>query len=599
MTRTTFTALAVTAAVAATGGTASAATLTSTPHGAVDLGDRIAFAVTGAGCERVGVVARLTAGPKGTVVDGPRARPRVRDDDGCAGVATLPDFAALRAAGWQPGDRLDVELVSSAGRVPLRHARMEADFGTPVAGSPDVVAAEDQDTGKNDRAVAMDPGDAISLGRVDLRRADGLALRLCVTGASTDGAPANLGPLLVSDRIEPPVFVSIRQDGPGGPSLIGPIDVASSQPQEFSRLTTLGFGGCYRLVVLPITGRVMEDAPELFLRAEPGGSGLVRVNSVDVTGSGARLPATAPPAPAGMRTIFDGTSFDGWDHTSCALRDGAAVNERGGDDTSIAGCSLIYREPVRDAVMRFRMRREHIVDNAGIYLGAQEIQLRSVGEYLPGGYFGQFAARWQKLSRFPDYDEIEVIALGARHVVTINGRTVTDVMRTGGAPEPTRLQLVSQPEWSYRAGAETSFGNEGYPDISKLGELGAFWFKNVRLLRCSGPDDPVCRRLADARRGQVPVPEGAPAPLPAEPTATRCTTRRRTVVLTLPRAGLRGVRATVGGRRAAARKIASRRVRVTLPARGGARATVRVTARTAAGRVVRVTRVVRTTTACR
>ena len=29
---------------------------------------------------------------------------------------------------------------------------------------------------------------------------------------------------------------------------------------------------------------VMEDAPELFLQAEPGGSGLLRVNSVDVTG---------------------------------------------------------------------------------------------------------------------------------------------------------------------------------------------------------------------------------------------------------------------------------------------------------------------------
>ncbi len=297
-----------------------------------------------------------------------------------------------------------------------------------------------------------------------------------------------------------------------------------------------------------------------------------------------------------MRAIFDGTSFDGWDQTGCALRDGAAVNARSGNEAEVTPCSLTWREPLQDVVLRFRMRREHLVDNAGIYLGGQEIQLRSVGEYLPGGYFGQFAARWQKLSTFPAWDEIEVVQLGARHVVTVNGRTVTDVMRAGGAPEPYRLQLVSQPQWSYRAGAQTSFGNEGFPDVTAPGELGAFWFKDVRLTRCAGADDPVCRRLADARRGQVPVPAGAPEPLPPPPATARVCTPRRAVVLTLPRRGLRAVRASVGGRRAGVRRVDGRRVRVTLARTARAKVVVRLTGRTAAGRTVRVTR---TVAACR
>lgn len=74
-------------------------------------------------------------------------------------------------------------------------------------------------------------------------------------------------------------------------------------------------------------------------------------------------------------------------------------------------------------------------------------------------------------------------------------------------------------------------------------EWGAFWFRNIRLLECASVDDPVCRRLADARRGQVPVPEGAPEPLAAEPPTCRRTARFR-----LP-ADARRVRVRVEGKR--------------------------------------------------
>lgn len=488
---------------------AQAATLTSFEHGAVDLGDRVAYRVHGKGCEKVMVAVRVVAGPDDRIVSGRRTTPRRSRGGGCRGIAAVPGFDATRATGWEQGDRLDVALVSKAGTVALRYARMEADRGEPAAGTPEIVPAGDEDTIERDRAVALDPGDAMSLGRVNLRRSEALAVRLCIDGADTSSAPPNLGPFLTPQRVEPTTFLSVRQGSAEGPALVGPVDVASDL-QELSRLSTLGFPGCYRLVVLPFTGRLQESAPELFLRMEDGREGTLKVNSVDVAGTGAKVPVAPPKPLKGMETIFDGSSFEGWDAVRCMLRDGAAVNERTTSETTIDGCSMTWREPLQNVVLRFRMRREHIYDNAGIYLDAQEIQLRSVGEYLPGGYFGQFAARWEKLNRFPRWDEIEVVQLGARHVVTVNGRTVTDVVRTDGAPEPYRLQLVAQPQWSYRFGAGAAFGNEGDPGVTDPSELGAFWFKNVRVKRCDGEDDPVCRAAAEARRGQVPVPEGAP-----------------------------------------------------------------------------------------
>ncbi|HYF25168.1 MAG TPA: hypothetical protein VD931_05470, partial [Baekduia sp.] len=85
------------------------------------------------------------------------------------------------------------------------------------------------------------------------------------------------------------------------------------------------------------------------------------------------------------------------------------------------------------------------------------------------------------------------------------------------------------------------------------------------------------RRLADARRGQVPVPEGAPDPAPPEAApGPRCA---RSVAFRLPR-GASGVRVRVDGRarRAVVRRRAGRPV--VLVARPAARAArVRITAR--------------------
>lgn len=561
--------------------TAHGAALEAPAHGPVDFGDRVAYRVSGADCLHARVRARVVAA--GRTLTGPESRP-LRDAvaGGCSGVAELPPFTAVRDSGWSPGDRVEIALTSKAGTVPLRYARIEVDQGEPAGGSPEVVAAGDQDTRGNDNAMAMDAGDVVSLGRVNVRKLDSLAFRFCVAGTPNPVLPG--AGTVVPERAEPSVVVSVRQDSPDGAPLLRSVDLSNTL-QNTSRLATLGFGGCYRLVPVPITGRAMEDAPKLFLRVEDAPPGVFTINSVDMAGTGAKLPSRLPPDPQGMRTIFDGRSFDGFNQTNCSLRDGAATNERTADDTRFTDCIMRYGRPLRNVAIRLELRRENFYDNGGVYLGDQEIQLRSVGEYLPGGFFGQFAARWQKLTSWPDWSTMEIVQLGARHVVRLNGRTVTDVVSANGPPEPYELSFHTQPQWSYRTGTDAGFGGEGDPDAVTPSDWGAFWFRNIRVMECSSEQDLTCRRLADAQRGQVPVPGGAPPPAPPA-----CP---RSAAFSLP-AGARKIRAYVDGRRHPAkvrRGRKSTRVKVALAdVQGSAR--VRVSAR-AGKRAVKQSRTVR------
>jgi hypothetical protein len=153
-------------------------------------------------------------------------------------------------------------------------------------------------------------------------------------------------------------------------------------------------------------------------------------------------------------------------------------------------------------------------------------------------------------------------------------------MSNAGPPEPYEIGFHTQPQWSYRTGVEQGFGNEGNPDVVTPSDWGAFWFRNIRVLECSSPGDLTCRRLADARRGQVPVPDGAPPPAPPEPCA-------RTVAFDLP-AGVRKVRATVAGKAHPAkvrRRSGAIRVTVSLPdVRGKTKVVVTAAARAKAVR---------------
>ena len=481
--------------------------LSSTRYGAVDFGDQVAYRVDGLDCEGAAPRVVVTAG--GQEVQGPASQPRVDgvDPTGCTGAATVPSFKAVSATGWRQGDALGIELRDGDQRVPLRYFRIEADHGQVAAGAPVLGPAGDQDTADNDKALTMSQGDSVGLGRVDVRRVDAVSLRLCIAGSEglTSYAPflSPFGPIGADERIEPPVFVSVRQGSPTGPALVGPVDV-SSNPSTELRLATEGFGGCYRLLHLPVTGRMVDNAPELFVTVDAAPPGVLQLNSVDIDGTAAKVAAPREVDPAGMTAIFDGSSWAGWTQSGCLLHDdGSVSNQPAASDLQYSICSMRYDRPLQNVVMRFDVRRRSFFDNGEIDMPT-EIQLRSVGEFGPGGYFLEYAARAEKLNAWPDWSHVQIAQLGARYVVTINGRTVTDHLRAAGAPDPYTFGLLTQPQYSYRFGGSGGFGHEASPDFDTPGDWGDFWFRNVRVLECAGPADPACVARADANLGQAP-----------------------------------------------------------------------------------------------
>lgn len=485
------------AAVAGVPAGAADGVLTSIPYGVLDFGDRIAYRVSGSGCEEARVHVRVVAGATSALVAGADSRP-LRDGvdpSGCVGTATVPSFQEVRAAGWRQGDPIALDLVSGDQTVPLHYVRLEADLMTAAAGAPAVAAAGDPDTGAWDRAITMTGGDAIHIGRVDVRGMDSISLRLCVpTGAQQSTVDA-----VLEQRHEAPIYATLRQGSVAGPSLLDPVDLAANVFTD-SRLDTHGFGnGCWRLLPLPFTGRAIENAPDLYLVIESPSVGTVVVNSIDFNGTGAKIPGVEQDDPPGMQTIFDGSSFAGWTQSNCALRDGAATNS---PDSGIgSGCSFSYDPSVQNMILRFQIRRESFFDNGAIYVPS-EIQVRSVGEYLPGGYFGEYAARMEKFNTFPDWSDMEVVQLGRRYVVSLNGHTVTDHL-TGAEPAPYRIGLANQPEWSYRYGAHGEFGSESPKPVTPS-DWGQVWWRNIRLYRCASATDPACTAAADANLGQAP-----------------------------------------------------------------------------------------------
>jgi hypothetical protein len=462
--------------------------------GVVDFGDAVDFRFGGGGCAGERVHVEVAVG--GHVVQGPAAA-------GCAGVARVPSFDAVRATGWRQGDPIAVQLRSHKHLVPLRYQRVELDRAAVAAGAPTVVKeGDDPDTGPHDAVLAMSTGDVVDLGRVNVEGVDSISLRLCLVETPRVPMPS----AIIPSSYDVPVRMSLHQDAPDGRALMHEVDV-SANPTTTMRLQNFGFGdSCWRLGTFEVTGVPVEAAPRLFLKADLALPGTLTVNSIDFNGTGARsaaAPNWAAPDPAGMKTIFNGSSFDGWAQTGCALRDRAATNLRTRERTSTADCAMTHETSATNRVVRLELRRRNFYDNGGVFLDS-EIQLRSAGEYLPGGYFGGYAARWQKLNAWPAWSTMEVIQLGARYIVRINGRTVTDHTAAAGAPAPYQLRLLTQPSFSYRFGGSNGFGSETGVDTTMPDEWGEFWFRNVRVYDCTSVNDPTCARLAAVNNGQAP-----------------------------------------------------------------------------------------------
>jgi hypothetical protein len=414
----------------------------------------------------------------------------------------VPTYEQVHRAGWSAGQAIDIAVVvDGAELLPLRFQRVELHAADAVAGTPTDMPGTDPDTDAADTVTAVSTGDSFALGRIAVTGIDAISLRTCVPNLrATTGS---LRDLANSDLV--PLRISVHQDTPSGPELVHQVD-AAHDAATFTRLAAAGFGEtCWRIVHLPVTGQVIEAAPELFLTVDLALPGTVQLNSVDFDGTGARSPAApnwVTPDPAGTRTLFDGSSFEGWDQSGCAIRDGAATNARTGDRTQTAGCSLTERGTGANRVIRLDIRAQNFYDNGGINL-PNEIQIRRAGEWGPGGYFTGYAARWNKLNAWPAWSQMEIIQLGARYVVRINGRTVTDYT-SAAAPAPYPIKISTDPRNSNRLDAGEGFGAETQPDLTTPDEWGGYWFRHIRAYQCTAETDPVCTHLLTINEGQAP-----------------------------------------------------------------------------------------------
>jgi hypothetical protein len=397
----------------------------------------------------------------------------------------IPGEKQVRAAGWAQGDAVDINVISLHSSVPLRYSRVEVDKGAGNGGSPQVVKSDDPRAGPRDHAMSMSTGDVVNIGRVDLTKVYSVSFRVC----------------LRAPKPHVPTEITLRADSRKGPAIVGPIDVADDLLNDWKSID--GWPDCWQLQPWPITGQVPGRAPRLFLAvtaaAEP-----ILINSIDFNGTGAKVVDTPGTDTAGTQRIFDGTSFKNWDASGCALADHAART-----DDHVSGCSMTYnKSKLHNIKLRLEYRLQDFAANGGIYLGS-EIQMREPGEWLTGGYLGDqftpaligwavdppvtgYPAHRIKTNSYPDWSQIEIVQLGARYRVTINGRLVTDFVTPSGDPAPYDLKLVTQPEFSFHYGLSGRFDSPYPPVVVTPSSWGNVWYKNVRLYTCKSLTDPAC-----------------------------------------------------------------------------------------------------------
>jgi hypothetical protein len=445
--------------------------------------------LAGGECTSDAVRAAVTAGPQAVrllgAVSTPRPDPLATTPGVCAGTVQVPTEQQVRAAGWAWGDAISISVISLHSTIPLRYSKVEVDRGTPVKGSPVVVTAKDPRGGPRDKALKMTTGDVVDIGAVDLTKIYSLSFRVC----------------LRAPKPHVPTEITVRAGAPNGPAILGPVDVADDLFNDWKSID--GWPDCWQLQPWPITGEVPGRAPHLYLAVNAAPEPLL-VNSIDFNGTGAKVVDSPAPDPAGTARIFDGSSFANWDASGCALADHAVRTAN-----HISGCSMTYSKgKLHNIKLRLEYRLQDFAANGGIYLGT-EIQMREPGEWLTGGYlvdqFTPALAGWAvdvpatgfpamriKTNSYPDWSQMEIVQLGARYRVTINGHRVTDFVAPTGDPSPYDLQLVTQPEFSFHYGISGRFDAPYPPTAVTPSSWGNVWYKNVRLYTCKSLTDPAC-----------------------------------------------------------------------------------------------------------
>jgi hypothetical protein len=497
-------------------------------NGTVDFGDRVLYRLEGAGCNVAKVEIRVASPDHADAVGRPSHAARDPLAQGsCLGIAEVPSEAAVRATGWDDGDRITIEVSAGDAKTPLRYQRVEVDHGTPAPGygNPTLVRPHklaeagrlDPRTSDRDAVMSMSTGDVMSLGSVDLTHIHSISLRVCVTQPKPHVTPS---------------FVELRAGGPDAPSIIGRVDVADDVNN--SNKSNFGWPNCWQLQPWPIINKVPGRAPELYL-AMVATAMPVEVNFIDFNGTGAKVPDTPPTDPQGTQQIFDG-DFDGWTHTDrCTVDDDGSV--RGVHSTEPQnyaplatfgfvgeeGCEMTYAtRQFENAVFRFEYRLQDFGDNGAVYVAGHEIQMRQAGEWMTGGLQGNslpdaltnfaiqspvsgYPAQRIKSNSYPDWSQMEIVFINGRYIVRINGRTVTDcsiATQCPSEPGPYNFRFQSQPGFSYHYGVgwrmDTGPTNPVTDDPSNWGNIS---FRNFRSLDCTDSAEPLCNPGPKTLRG--------------------------------------------------------------------------------------------------
>jgi hypothetical protein len=388
-------------------------------------------------------------------------------------LVRVPERAALLAAGWQEGTRLDLSLVGGQYPVPLRHKHLQPDLGRVLAGSPSSVPSSADPQG-DAASLLMTQGDAVDLGVVDLAGVYAVFLR--VAGA---------------------LSFELRQGGTTGP-------VVAAGTAGHSRSDWVGkprgTGELYLSATAPLKAATSGAAPLVLLITQ--GAGLV--NYVDLTGSGAMAPYRWPSALPKAVRVFDGRSLRGWKQigpgTFSVARDGSLQATGPASDW---GWLYNPRFRLTNFVLRLDVKEQAFGANGGIlvrhgsdennYLTsftADEVQVTDVDTEYSGGVDHVATALRQPQSSPGEWSRFEIVANGPHLVVRVNGVVTADHDQTAGCNLPS-VPCSGGAYGGYLTGGSGFLGFEA--------ERQHVWYRDIAVHDCGVTDavlqtsaDPVC-----------------------------------------------------------------------------------------------------------
>jgi hypothetical protein len=439
------------AVVALPAGAAAVGITGPSAYGVVRFGQQLQVELTGACATTVSKV-RVRFGT--AVVDGRAAR-------GCFPVVTVPTDHQVAARGFRTGMPVAVSLLAGTATQPLVFWRQQP-------AKPDLATVTDPFERLS--GATLSTGDTLDLGRVDLHGIQSVNVRNLTSSIGQwelrFGSPS--GQAIAKSQLGS-AGSNASAGAAGWYHSVAPLEL---RPSQLGELNTFGD-------LTPATG----PAPHLYL-AIVAVAGSTIVNFVDLDGPGVGLPHRFGAEP-GFTTLFDGSSFDGWQHTGpghFVLKDGAMRAEHELYDRGWAW-EWYSLAQYSDFVLRLRFKVEDYEDNGGILLrhsdplgdvnratnSGDELQIQEGFENLTGGAAHTNDAFRLATGMVGQWNDVEIVAKGSLYVFRINGVEVN------------RFHTTKQTRGFLSVENEQLAGTKG----------GHIWYDDIRVHRCL-PEEPVC-----------------------------------------------------------------------------------------------------------